>query len=263
MHYKTLQAIALALVSLCSSHSFAQAMLVNQSDSANWSFFPTGPVPVTFSAEQATTGNGSLGFGPISSTPADKFLMSPPYGSAAGGLSIIANVGSAAFASFSYDFYPTGGDASNFYLNVYVDLGGDGPAASFYDCRYDYVPGGSTDAWNTFTVTAASTPDLVTPQGGSICPATLSATGINDEILYMVVNGGQSTATDTGLGGFFDNVALSAGGETASYDFEDENAISPDVSADGAVGVPALPAWWLVLTILALTTIGLRRGRAP
>ncbi|QFU76832.1 hypothetical protein EY643_14895 [Halioglobus maricola] len=255
---------ACVAATLFSLSATAQTTVVDPDNLGDWLIFPTGPVPVEFNTDQASTGAGSLAFGPVSSTPEDKFLMAPPYGTAdfiaAGGPDPLLSE----FVSFVYDFYPSAGSADNFYLNVYVDIDGDGPAVSFYDCRYDYVPSGTTGAWNTFTVNTATAPTLVTAQGGSTCPADLGGAGVNDVILYMVMNGGQSTAADAGLTGSWDNVQLTVGGTTTTWDFEPiaEPPVSgPTPPATPPAPIPAVPFGGLLLLIGALVALGRRFSR--
>ncbi len=261
---KSLRLAAAAALVLGPLSTQAQTTIVYPGDLADWAIFPTGPVPVDFNTDQASIGSGSLAFGPVSSTPADKFLMAPPYGTAGFLTSAIPDTLRSAFSSISYDFFPAALSADNFYLNVYVDQDGDGPAASFYDCRYDYVPTGTTGAWNTFTIAAATTPTAVVATGSTVCAPTLAGGNAGDQILYMVINGGQSNATDAGLAGHWDNVRLSAGGLALTFDFE---AALPPPSGPtpppaAAKPIPALPLWGmfaLVLGMLAIGRSGLRR----
>ena len=256
----SLRAIVLATATIASLNTHAQTNTVHPGDPVDWAIFPSGAVPVSFTTNEASTGAGSLEFGPIPATPGDKFLMAPPYGSVDWLTSLLADTRRSQFNSISYDFFPATLSASHFYLNVYVDQFGDGPATSFYDCRYDYTPSGTVGSWNTFQVTASTIPSNVAATGASVCPPTLAGGDANDEILYMVINGGQSNASDDGLIGHFDNVVLDAGGQTIVFDFEqDAAAAATPTSAHVAQPVPALPLWGLLTMPLGLLVMARRR----
>eukprot|EP00521_Asterionellopsis_glacialis_P000634 CAMPEP_0195250028 /NCGR_PEP_ID=MMETSP0706-20130129/2467_1 /TAXON_ID=33640 /ORGANISM="Asterionellopsis glacialis, Strain CCMP134" /LENGTH=348 /DNA_ID=CAMNT_0040301943 /DNA_START=53 /DNA_END=1099 /DNA_ORIENTATION=- len=173
--------------------------------------------------------------------------------------------GTTTFESISYDFFPQDcGTAAppscheQFYLNIYTHIPGtpDVPGlpyysqsqngATFYDCKYDYVPNyGPTGSWTNFEVSASTEPSSVT----SGCPATLTEAFANGHVLGIVhgaknpenicadyattlafynpeiyqINMGDEGAGDNGLVGFLDNVQVTYAGEpTTVYDLECE-----------------------------------------
>lgn len=195
---------------------YAANLRVSPSSLQGWTIAPDGTVPVTFGSDYASTGTGSLQFGPISgANPANKFIMFTPYSGPTAGFGI------------SYDFYVGSLSANHFYMNIYVDDGNAG-TPNWYDCRYDYVPSGAVGSWNTFNVTGATIPTNVTAQGGATCSATLGGLAANNNIMYIAINGGQSTAADAGLFGAFDNIVITTSGGTDVYDFEPTNAATSE-----------------------------------
>jgi len=208
--------------------------VVTPSNLGGWVILPDGTVPVTWSLATAAIGSGSLQFGPIDgAVAANKFIMFAPYNGLASDLTNI-----------SYAYYIDAASlvgGQNFYVNVYVDssANGIGTTASFYDCRYDYVPASNTfGAWNTGSIAAGGAWTGVGNPLGS-CPATLAGMPAGSVVQRVVFNGGQSTASDAGLLGGFDNVAFTTPAGVTTYDFEPDAVdiqISQAESAD-----PVLP----------------------
>lgn len=199
-------------------------VIVKPSNLAGWQIIPDGTVPHGFVAGPASIGSGSLQFGPIDGgIGANKFIMLPPYAGLVSDLT-----------SFSYDFYidPASaggaGAASHFYVNVYVDdasngIGFFGPGTSssgFYDCRYDSVPPtGAVGGWTTHAFNQTSTWTNIANRTGT-CPSTLGQVTSLSTVRFIAVNGGQSTASDAGLMGGFDNVVITTTTDATTYDFE-------------------------------------------
>ncbi|MEO2108253.1 MAG: hypothetical protein ABGZ36_21765, partial [Actinomycetota bacterium] len=130
--------------------------------------------------------------------------------------------------SLSYDFLiGSGGDASyenEFYLNVYANFGESDPE-KFYDCRYNIVPTtGSTSAWTTVTFEPTQSYPVTTRGGASPspqpCPGSPAGMGPGATIRAFALNVGDTNAGDAGLDGYYDNVVLTADGDTTIYDFE-------------------------------------------
>lgn len=194
----------------------AGTVTVTPANLNGWQIIPDGTVANGFVAGPASMGVGSLQFGPISGlNPANKFILRAPYNG------LVSNL-----TSFSYDFYidPASlGNHNHFYVNVYVDsaANGIGTLATFYDCRYDSVPaGGVFGAWNThgFTQTSAWN-NVASPLAG--CPATLAGLPAGSKVLAIILNGGQSNASDAGLMGGFDKIVETTISNGATvYDFE-------------------------------------------
>lgn len=178
--------------------------------------------PFEFNTDESSIGQGSIYVQPITNDSAftikDKFIAEYFYLSSADD-----------FESFSYDFQIAGsggaGDANKFYLNVYANL----PTSSvdnFYDCRFDYTPTtGSTTDFTPFSVDPSTAPSNVA--GGSCGAATIGDLPEGSTIRAFAINVGDTSATDTGLAGYLDNVVVSASGDTTTYDFEAGKIFSP------------------------------------
>lgn len=219
-----LACLAVAASSGLALGSTATKVVVTPSALSGWTIAPDGTVPYAFATGPSSSGQGSLGFGPIDGTVgANKFILFAPYAGAVSDLT-----------GFSYDFYvdpaSSGGaaDAQHFYVNVYVDdatngLGtfGPGPGSTgFYDCRYDSVPGtGTVGGWTTHSFGQGTSWTNVANRTGS-CPATLAGLAPGSTVIFVVLNGGQSTASDAGVKGAFDRVVVTTPAQTTTYDFE-------------------------------------------
>ena len=138
------------------------------------------------------------------------------------------------FGGFSIDFQieNTGSNpnpASQFYVNVYVNQSG---STTFGECRYDYVAtSGSTSSFTTLGFNSSS-PALVTdrfPLDGFTCTATPSGLAAGSTINLIAVNVGDTSASDTGIGGYLDNAKLTVDGDTTTYNFDvdaDDDGVS-------------------------------------
>ena len=236
-------AAALGLMALLLSFTAASVgaasttVVVKPSNLNGWQIIPDGTVPYGFVSGPASVGSGSLQFGPIDGTnAANKFVMLSPY---AGRVSDLT--------AFSYDFSidpaSSGGvaDAQNFYVNVYVDDASNGigtfaGGTGFYDCRYDSVPPtGTVSGWTTASFNQASTWTNVANRTGSCLP-TLAGVTAGSMVRFIAVNGGQSTSSDAGLKGGFDNVVITTSAATTTYDFEPETACATVCYVNGATG---------------------------
>lgn len=183
--------------------------------------------PYEFNTDAASIGSGSLYVLPIENTPdADKFIgeyfaMTP-----------ISEV-----RSFSYDFQIGAGgvdtEEEQFYLNVYANFGVS-PDDKFYDCRYNVVPTiGSTGGFTTVTFDPTQAYPVTTRTGAEAspfaCPAvpadmdTLSA---GSNIRAFAINLGDTSGSDLGLDGYFDNVVFATTDETTVFDFEPYPAVT-------------------------------------
>ncbi len=206
-------------------------------DHQGWTIPAPGNPPVTWGFNgpaDAAGGADSLQFGPLSATVgAEKFEMQPPE----------TQVDIADFGGLAYDFQvvtPATGrtiaqSAVHFYTNVYVDsaangLGffGNGTASSgFYDCRYSFIPSTAGLGWNTYSIAPGDTPSSPVTARHSSCAATIA--GTTGEILFLRLNGGDTSTNDKGLVGAYDLVDVTVAGDTTTYDFT--------VDADGD-GIP-------------------------
>jgi hypothetical protein len=170
--------------------------------------------PFEFNTDHASVGTGSLFVKPIGSNPSDKFIAENFLATP------VSNIN-----SISYDFLIAGNgtasSAGQFYLNVYANIDN---STNFYDCRYDYVPStGSTSSFTTFTVHPGDTPTNVTKRGSRFsgsCPATLAGMPSGSYVRVFAINVGDTSASDTGLAGYLDNVVTNLSSGTTTYDFE-------------------------------------------
>jgi hypothetical protein len=193
-------------------------VVVNPSNLAGWTIANDGvaaEVPYAFSGASAATGAGSLQFEVDGPMAADKFFLVAPYDGAV-----------AALESFSYQYEVTTAssvDTQNLYANVYVDssANGVGAFATWYDCRFDLVPpaGETAGVWHTASFGPSTTFTNVAKPLAS-CPDALGDLPAGSEVMFIVLNGGQSTASDNGLAGGFDDVEVDTTSGTTTYDFE-------------------------------------------
>jgi hypothetical protein len=173
--------------------------------------------PYEFNSNQHSIGTGSLNVLPIGATPANKmvaenFLNTP-----------VADV-----HSVKYDFKIGAGGTDTqeeqFYMNVYANFGSSSPT-KFYDCRYNVVPVvGSTSGFTTVIFDPAQTYPVAT-SGSSPYPCPTSPDGMNalsagSRIRMFALNVGDTSASDTGLDGYLDNVVVRTTSAITVYDFE-------------------------------------------
>ncbi len=184
-------------------------------ENGGWLFNRDSTTIFEFNDDDASIGNGSLFVGPVSDVPADKFI----------GENFI-QVPVEDIDSFTYDFKIAGngnsGDANEFYLNVYTNID---ESQNFFDCRFDYVPStGSTADFTTVTFDATDTPVNVSKRGVRIanCPATLAEMPAGSFVYFFSLSVGDTTDSDEGLAGYYDNVVLETASAITTWDFEPE-----------------------------------------
>lgn len=184
--------------------------------------------PFEFSGDKESIGDGSLYVLPIGDNPDDKFIAEH----------FLLLEDASSWESISYDFLIAGNggatDADHFYLNVYTNLPGT-PVDNFYDCRFDYTPDDPTDlnGFATATFAADDTPTHVQSRGGADCPLTLGELPDGSSIRMFSINVGDTSASDTGLAGYLDNVAVTVAEETTTYDFEVPPQVKDDCNNGG------------------------------
>lgn len=198
----------------------------------------TTKTPFEFNLVEKVIGNGALYVKPITNTYPfatkegnDKFIAE--YFPAGGAMPV------ADFDSFSYDFKigngGTASDAGQFYLSVYTNLTNP---TGFYDCRYNYIPStGSTGSFTTFSAVGSSAANSVAARNSSTCPAKMSDLPSGSTIRAFAINMGDTSMSDTGLDGYFDNVVLETKTKVTTFDFEPiPDTTNPDVTIkDGAI----------------------------
>jgi hypothetical protein len=205
-------AAATAVGAIPAAASSSATVTVTESDLAGWTIapFPTADaVAYSFDGTNGSDGtSGSLAFGPIGGSPANKFIAISPYTGHA-----------AQFGSMSYDYYLPAGETRDeqSYVNLYVEIP---PVEAGYDCRYDFVPTGGVEGWNEVTITADSTWTSVTRRDPG-CADTIGGLRPGSRIVDVRLNGGDTGPNDAALSGAFDDVEfVSATGNSVVYDFE-------------------------------------------
>lgn len=189
--------------------------------------------PYEFNSDQASIGTGALYVKPISATSSDKFVAEN-----------FINAPIADVDSISYDFRigtsganSDSGDEEQFYMNVYANFGTSSDL-KFYDCRYNVVPAvGSTTDWTTVIFHTDQAYDVTTRADSPFaCPAVpnnMIAMSPGANIRAFSISVGDTSASDAGIDGYFDNVILRKGSDVTVYDFE------PAPAADTTA--PAVP----------------------
>lgn len=182
---------------------------------------PSTATPYEFNTDAQSIGTGSLYVLPIGATSSDKFIAENFINSP------IADVN-----SISYDFKIGGAgvdtDEEQFYMNVYANFG-ESDDLKFYDCRYNIVPTiGSTAGFTTVTFDPTQAYP-VTTRGSSpfTCPsipADMDLLSPGSNIRAFALNVGDTSVSDVGIGGYLDNVVVSIGLHTTTYDFEPNTA---------------------------------------
>jgi hypothetical protein len=240
-------------LSISLSASAATSTVVVMGDTAagenepGWLFNrdPRTTTPYEFNTDAASIGAGSLyvepiandydaGFGTCKSGVdqtgcnkfiAENFLLTP-----------VADVN-----SISYDFQigSAGAEADkvHFYMNVYANFG-ESSDTKFYDCRYNVVPTvGSTGGFTTVTFDPTQAYSVTTRTGTEASPHTCPAVPADMDTLSpgstiraFAINLGDTSGSDLGLDGYFDNVVVDASGDVVTYDFEP--ALSPSTKDD-------------------------------
>lgn len=180
----------------------------------------TTATPYEFNDDAASVGTGSLYVKPIGANPSDKFIGE-----------YFANAFVADVDSFSYDFQIGSGgtvaDANQFYLNVYANFG-ESADNKFYDCRYNVVPTvGTVGSFTTVTFDPTQAYSVTTRGGASASPYACPAVPADMDLLSpsstiraFALNVGDTSASDTGLDGYLDNVVLTLNSDTTVFDFE-------------------------------------------
>lgn len=185
--------------------------------------------PYAFNDAQFSIGDGALYVPPITNTVvgnSDKFI---------GELFLLQPI--AAFTNISYDFNiaaVNAADANEFYMNIYTNFG-ESAATKYYDCRYDIVPssgvvgGWSKVSFNPITgVVTGGTISNVAKHGSSPynCPAAPSGMDTlspGSRIRAIALSVGDSTASDAGVSGYYDNVVIAATSSITVYDFSQKS----------------------------------------
>ncbi len=201
-----------------------------ENDSEGWWFNrdQKTKTPYEFTNDVASIGAGSLYVEPITNTHAGDPCSNSAHNKANCDKFVAENfvfMDADELESISYDFMIAGNgtptDANDFYLNVYTNNPGV-EEDNFYTCRFDFTPTvGSTTNFETATFSATNTPTHVQARGsGTQCPTTLAGLEEGSTIRMFAISVGDTSANDTGLAGYLDNVILATTGDTTIYDFE-------------------------------------------
>lgn len=176
--------------------------------------------PYEFNTDAASIGVGSLYVEPIGANAADKFIAEN-----------FLNAAVADVESISYDFQigsgGTAADENEFYMNVYANFGVSDDD-KFYDCRYNVVPTvGAVGSFTTVTFDPTQTYPVTTRGGAQAspfaCPAVpadMDSLSAGSNIRAFSLNVGDTSANDTDLDGYLDNVVVNVAGDSTVYDFE-------------------------------------------
>jgi hypothetical protein len=176
--------------------------------------------PFAFNANAASIGTGSLNVLPIGSNPSDKMIAEN-----------FLNTPISDINSISYDFKIGAGgvdtEEEQFYMNVYANFGVSDDL-KYYDCRYNIVPTiGSTGGFTTVTFDPTMSYPVTTRAGGNASPFTcpsvpadMNTLSAGSNIRAFALNLGDTSASDLGLDGYFDNVIVNTDSLITTYDFE-------------------------------------------
>ena len=214
-------AAAASLIAFANTALADNIVRVDQNNEAGWTFNGDAATatPYEFSLEEHSLGSGSLRVLPIKNTAddgttaqnSDKFIAGLALG-----------VDADSIESFAYDLLIDGPATAeeHFYLNVYAIR--TGSSEPFYDCRYDYVPAaGSNSAFTTASFAASDTPVNVRDRNtadGIPCAETLA--DFDGTVRAIALNVGDTSGSDTDIGGYLDNVRVDTVAGTTTYDFE-------------------------------------------
>lgn len=167
--------------------------------------------PFEFNTVEASIGDGSLYVFPIGTSSSDKFIGE-----------LFLNDTMSDIVSISYDYMlgnnsaTTTASANQFYANVYANFD---DSDDFGHCVYNVVPNNGTAGWHTVTFDPEMDYD-VRQRGTEVCPASPSDMGPDAELRAFAINLGDTTDTDEGLDGYFDNVVVETTDMITTYDFE-------------------------------------------
>ena len=222
--------VASAALMVGAASASAATERVDSDGDSGWAFNPA-PANATeyeFSTEYESIGSGSLHVLPISGANAKKFIAAKELGTPVSDLTSI---------SFDFMIDPDGtvGPTTykQFYANVYVNLPG---STTFYDCRYDYVAtSGSDSSFTTVEITPSTVPTSKADRSGDgyTCPATLGEVTPGSTIRAFALNVGDTTAGDTNVGGYLDNVVVTQSSGSTTYDFEASPGSKDDCKKGG------------------------------
>ena len=195
---------------------------------------PETATAVSFVSGVGNFGTGSLYAGPITNTNFNNIVDNDPNNDKFVAEYFPGNVPVANFNSFSYDAkIETEGASNLIYLNIYTNIDA---SDNFFDCRYDYVfTTVSTASFNKHVVYPGIAPSAIQKRGDRItaCPAVLEDMPASSTIRAIALNMGDTTASDTGLSAYFDNVEVIFNNEATYFNFEPLPQTKEDCQKDG------------------------------
>jgi hypothetical protein len=180
-----------------------------------------------FNNDEASIGYGSLYAGPITNSNFNGIPGNNPNWDKFIGENFVRTA-IADVNGISFDFLMgTGANPNQYYMNVYTTFGVSSPT-KFYDCRYDVVATiGSNSVWTTVAFDPTLIYTVATRAGAEAspfpCPASPSAMdglSAGSQIRAININLGDTSASDAGYSGYFDNVVVDRASGKTTYDFE-------------------------------------------
>jgi hypothetical protein len=194
-----------------------------ENDAKKWFFNrdPNTVTPYNFTSAQASTGQGSLYVPAIGSTPSNKFV----------GEYFAANkLDDTGAISFDYRL-GDGVDASKanqVYMNLYVNYSS---TTNYGDCVYNVVANVGTAGWHTLSFDPNTAYDVRTRSSApSTCPSKPSDLPSTAYLRMVALNVGDTSASDSGVSAYLDNVRVATVAETSVYDFEPADVVAPTVT---------------------------------
>jgi hypothetical protein len=144
---------------------------------------------------------------------------------------------------FDYYFAPNSlvKTPSQIYLNIYVNTVATTVEPTFYDCKFDYVATKNADGkWSTLAVDRTDAAGTITPRNSAVCGNSIAQLQPNDKITRIAINAGDTSGSDAGIKGGFDNVFVKTKSSEVTYDFDPAPVTPPaPVKACAQTGLPS------------------------
>lgn len=179
--------------------------------------------PFEFNTDENSIGTGSLEVFPIGANPSDKMISE---------LFLKKQISEVNTISFDYKMGALPTTANQFYMNVYAQYAA-APENKYYDCRYDVIAStGSTASFSTLTFDPTQSYFVQTSGSTTVpgpCPASPSGMGAGAKIRAIALTLGDTSGSDAGMSGYFDNVVVDLDSGKTTYDFEPRSRVNVTV----------------------------------